>query len=112
MIYYICLIISISTGILGQLSLKAGALHPASNLVGMLFKPYIFGGLFLYFIAALFYIYAIRAIPLSVAFPSVSLSYAIVAYLSHIIWGENFGIYQILALVIISIGICLLVIKS
>lgn len=112
MINYICLIISICTGILGQLSLKAGALHPSPNIVGMIFKPYIFGGLFLYFIAALFYIYAIRTIPLSVAFPSVSLSYAVVAYLSHVIWGEPFGIYQILAVVFIVGGVGLLVLKS
>ena len=52
-------------------------------------------GLALYGSAAFLYIIALRKIPVSVAFPSVSLSYAIVAVLGHFLFGEPFGIKQI-----------------
>ena len=61
-----------------------------------------------YFVAALFYMYAIKQIPLSVAFPSVSVSYVVVAFLAHWIWGEPFARVQLLALALISGGIYLL----
>jgi len=104
---YFALIISIAIGACGQLSLKAGALQP-STFRSVYFQPYILVGLSSYFIAALFYIYSLKKIPLSVAFPSVSASYAIVTFLSHVIWDEPFGVRQILALCLIGIALFLL----
>ena len=79
MIYYVVLGIGILTGIGGQMLLKAGA--DAPTLVGQLLRPSTLLGLALYGSAAFLYIFALRKIPVSVAFPSVSLSYAIVAVL-------------------------------
>lgn len=101
---YLALVISIILGVGGQLCLKAGALQSLSNK-NFLFQPYILLGLFCYFCAALLYTYALTKIPLSVAFPSVSISYVVVAFLAHIIWGEAFGLQQIAALLLIASGI-------
>ena len=110
MISYVSLAIGITIGIGAQLSLKTGALRvpDSSSLFSSLLSPYVLAGLFAYFVAALFYINAIKHIPLTVAFPSISVSYVAVALLSHSIWGEAFGLWHILALLLIGSGIVLL----
>src|SRR5262245_26245123 len=93
MIQYVSLGISILAGIGGQMLLKVGA--DAPNVEGQLIRPSTIAGLALYGAAAFFYIVALRRIPVSIAFPSVSLSYAIVAMLGHLLFGEPFGVTQI-----------------
>lgn len=107
---FISLAISIGIGVIGQLSLKAGTmrLSAAPSIGAMLMDLYVLLGLVAYSVAAVFYIQALKQIPLSVAFPSVSVSYAVVAFASHWLWGEMLGLRQIAALFFISLGIYLL----
>ena len=105
-IYYVVLGIGILAGIAGQLLLKAGA--DAPDFVSQLLRPSTLAGLALYGSAAFLYIIALRKIPVSVAFPSVSLSYAIVAVLGHFLFGEPFGIKQIGGIVLIMGGVVLI----
>jgi small multidrug resistance pump len=105
-VYYVALGIGILAGIAGQLLLKAGA--DAPDFVGQLMRPSTLAGLALYGSAAFLYIIALRKIPVSVAFPSVSLSYAIVAVLGHFLFGEPFGIKQIGGIVLIMGGVVLI----
>ena len=106
MIHYVVLGIGILTGIGGQMLLKSGA--DAPTLVGQFLRPSTLLGLALYGSAAFFYIFALRKIPVSVAFPSVSLSYAIVAVLGHFLFGEPFGIKQIGGIALIMGGVVLI----
>ena len=105
--YVIALAISISLGIAGQLFLKSGALQGAKG-INLYFQSHTIFGLTTYFMASILYIYALKKIPLSVAFPCVSISYVIVSYLAHVIWGEVFGPKQLVALGFIGIGIYIL----
>jgi small multidrug resistance pump len=105
-VYYVALAIGILTGIAGQMLLKAGA--DAPDFVSQLFRPATLGGLALYGSAAFLYIVALRKIPVSVAFPSVSLSYAIVAVLGHFLFNEPFGIKQIGGIALIMGGVALI----
>ena len=73
-----------------------------------LLRPSTLLGLALYGSAAFLYIFALRKIPVSVAFPSVSLSYAIVAVLGHFLFGEPFGIKQIGGIALIMGGVVLI----
>ena len=106
MIYYVVLGIGILAGIAGQMLLKAGA--DAPDFFSQLLRPSTLAGLALYGSAAFLYIIALRKIPVSVAFPSVSLSYAIVAVLGHFLFGEPFGIKQIGGIVLIMGGVVLI----
>jgi small multidrug resistance pump len=106
MVYYVALGIGILAGIAGQLLLKAGA--DAPDFVSQLLRLSTLAGLALYGSAAFLYIIALRKIPVSVAFPSVSLSYAIVAVLGHFLFGEPFGIKQIGGIVLIMGGVVLI----
>src|SRR5258708_24307073 len=85
-VYYVALGIGILAGIAGQLLLKAGA--DAPDFVSQLLRPSTLCGLALYGSAAFLYIVALRKIPVSVAFPSVSLSYAIVAVPRPLFFGQ------------------------
>ena len=65
-------------------------------------------GFAIYALAAMFYIIAIKRLPLSIAFPSVSLSYIVVAILAHILWDEPLGLSQLAGIALIAGGILLL----
>jgi multidrug transporter EmrE-like cation transporter len=106
MIYYVALGIGILAGIAGQMLLKAAA--DAPTLVAQFLRPSTLLGLALYGSAAFLYMFALRKMPVSVAFPSVSLSYAIVAVLGHFLFGEPFGIKQIGGIVLIMGGVVLI----
>jgi small multidrug resistance pump len=105
-IYYVVLGIGILTGIAGQMLLKAGA--DAPTMVEQIFRPSTLIGLAFYGSAAFMYIFALRKIPVSVAFPSVSLSYAIVAVLGYFLFNEPFGIRQIGGIALIMGGVMLI----
>src|SRR5260370_42384622 len=90
MVYYVALGIGIVAGIAGQILLKTGADSP--DFVSQILRPSTLCGLALYASAAFLYLIALRKIPVSVAFPSVSLSYAIVAVPCHLLFRHPFGI--------------------
>jgi undecaprenyl phosphate-alpha-L-ara4N flippase subunit ArnE len=103
---YVALAISILAGIGGQIFLKQGT--DAPDFFSQLLRPSTIGGLALYGLAAFLYMIAIRKLPLSVAFPSVSLSYVIVAVLGHFVFGEPFGLRQIGGILLITGGVVLI----
>ncbi|MEM9771382.1 MAG: EamA family transporter [Cyanobacteria bacterium P01_D01_bin.73] len=105
---YFLLAASVTLGAIGQVLLKLGASKPSSSIVSQFMDPVVIGGLGVYFVAAIFYTTALRQLPLSVAFPSVSASYAIVALLAFFIWKEPFGAKQIAAFILILAGVYLL----
>ena len=104
---YLALTVSIIIGVGGQISLKAGAIEHFGNKI-LFLQPYVLVGLASYFVAALFYIYSLKTIPISLAFPSVSISYVAVALLAHLFLGEPFGGRHFFALLLISLGIYIL----
>ena len=104
--YYIALGIGILAGIGGQILLKAGA--DAPDFISQVLRPSTLCGLALYGSAAFLYIVALRKIPVSVPFPSVSVSYALVAILGHFLFGEPFGLKQIGGLALIMGGVVLI----
>ena len=105
-VYYVALGIGILAGIAGQILLKAGA--DAPDFISQVLRPTTLAGLAFYGSAAFLYIVALRKLPVSVAFPSVSLSYAIVAVLGHYLFGEPFGLKQIGGIVLIMGGVALI----
>ena len=106
-LYYASLVAAILFGIAGQITLKSGALASAS-LAAQFANPLTIVGLAIYVLAGLLYIAALKKIPVSVAFPSVAASYAIVAIIAHLLWNEPFGLPQVAGIVLIGSGILLI----
>jgi small multidrug resistance pump len=105
--YYAALLGAILLGVLGQVALKAGA-ERSTGMVGQFLDPFTIGGFAVYALAAILYIIAIKRIPISLAFPSVSLSYVAVAIIAHLLWGEPLGVPQFAGIALIAGGILLL----
>lgn len=105
---YLALAVSICLGAGGQLALKAGSVSDNGRASALL-HPYTLAGLGAYVVASLFYIYALKTIPISVAFPIFfAVNFAIVALGSHLVWNEPFGAMQLLALLLIAAGVGIL----
>jgi undecaprenyl phosphate-alpha-L-ara4N flippase subunit ArnE len=104
---YLSLAAAILLGIAGQIVLKSGAVG-APSLLAQLLNPLTIGGLAIYGLAGIAYIVALNRIPVSVAFPSVGASYAIVAVLAHVLWNEPLGWPQWGGIVLIAGGIILI----
>lgn len=102
--YYLSLAAGILLGVAAQLLLKVGATGEG-NLMAQLFRQQTIIGLGLYGLAAFFYIFALRKIPVTVAFPSVALSYAIIAVLGYLWLKEPLGMLQIAGIALIMAGV-------
>ena len=105
--YYALLGVAILFGVAGQLVLKAAA-EGAATVAAQFLNPLTILGLVIYFVAALFYIVALKKIPVAIAYPSISVSYAIIAIAAHLLWNEPFGWPQIAGIVLIGGGVILL----
>lgn len=106
-VYYASLAAAILFGIAGQIALKAAA-DDSATIAAQFLNPLTMLGFAIYVLAALCYIVALKKIPVSLAFPSVSASYAIVAVLAHLFWGEPFGWPQIAGIALIGGGVVLI----
>jgi small multidrug resistance pump len=104
--YYLSLAAGILLGVAAQLLLKVGATGEG-DFIAQVFRPQTIIGLGLYGMAAFFYIVALRKIPVTVAFPSVAVSYAIIAVLGYLWLKEPLGMGQIAGIVMIMAGVVL-----
>ena len=105
--YYAALVAGIVLGVAGQIALKLGA-EGTKTIALQFFHPATIIGFFIYAGAAILYMIAIKKIPLSLAYPSVAVSYVIVGIAAHLMWNEPFGLPQIGGILLIGGGILLL----
>lgn len=106
---YIALAAGILLGVVGQMLLKAGAEAGAGSVIQQFLAPSSVLGLGLYFAAAVCYMLALRKLPVSVAFPAVSLSYVVVAVAAYYLYGESLGALKLLGIACICVGVFLVV---
>ena len=105
------LLTAIAIGVAGQVFLKFGALAMTGlkpDSLSYFFNGNLWFGLFLYGISTIFYIVALQKIPLSIAYPTISISYIFVVILSNIIFGEKINLPQILGILLIISGVALI----
>ena len=100
------LMAAVAASILGQGLLKAGA--GAESFIVQLLDRRTLLGLALYGASALFYIVALRRIPMSVALPSTAVSYVAAALVGHYVFGEPLGAQQVAGVTLIAAGVVLL----
>jgi multidrug transporter EmrE-like cation transporter len=104
--YWAALALAIATSMVGQTLLKSGS--GAVDFVTQLFDKHTIIGLGLYGGGALFYIVALRRIPMSVALPCTAISYVAAALIGHYAFAEPIGGAHIAAIGLISAGVMLL----
>lgn len=104
-LHYVTLGCAILLGVAGQLLLKEGAV--SGSVLAQLTARESILGLMLYAAAAFCYMFALRKIPVSVAFPSVSLSYVVVAAAAYWFQDEPLGWDKLAGVLIICSGVFL-----
>src|ERR1700735_2698514 len=104
--YWVSLALAISTSMVGQTLLKAGAGTP--SFAAQLLDARTIGGLALYGGSALLYIIALRRIPMSVALPSTAVSYIVAALIGHYVFAEAMSIAKVAGIAMICVGVLML----
>lgn len=113
----ILLLLSISTGALGQFFLKLGALKlgkvTAKNIISHIFgiatTPELVTGLICYGLGAVFYIMLLTRVKLSVVGPSASLIYIFSVLLGYFAFNETIPVNRLIGLGFIVCGVVLVV---
>lgn len=108
---WIVLAAAITTSLVGQILLKAGAsgsVAASAGFMDQLFRWQTIIGLGCYGGAALLYIVALRKIPMSIALPCTAASYVVIAVIGWAVFGEAMGMQKVLAIGLISLGVVLL----
>ena len=109
------IIIAVLLGAVGQVFFKLGSSSFKGGFFDhiMLFltNKFLFFGLALYGISTLIYVTALQKIPLSLAYPLISIGYIFVLFFSYFFLGEALSLSKILGTLIIIIGVCVLCLK-
>ena len=110
---YLLLILSIITLSLGQLSLKKGIngypIEPQFvSVIKAFFQPYIFLGFFFYLLSSILGFFVLKQMPVSVALPSMSITYVIIFIVSIFYFGEQFTLLKMFGIISIVGGVVLL----
>lgn len=116
MVPKVLLIINVFLSVSGQYFLKSGVSKidvPFTflNIPKILFTPMVFFGFFLYGISSIIWIYILKQLPLSIAYPTLSIGYVVVLFISWKFLGESIGLFNILGVILIVAGVSLLFAK-
>jgi multidrug transporter EmrE-like cation transporter len=111
------LLISVLAGVSGQFFLKSGALklgkvdggNVFNHILSIIATPELLIGLTCYAIGAIVYILLLTRVNLSVAAPSISISYIFSVLLGHFWFHESIVFSQLIGLSAIVIGVILVV---
>jgi small multidrug resistance pump len=88
---YLALAAAIVIGVGGQVCLKLGTANPG-GVAEQFLRWQTISGLLLYLVSGIVYVVAVRKIPVSIAFPSVSLSYVLMAGIDYFWFKEGLGL--------------------
>ena len=104
------LISSIILAVFAQLLFKSFSLTKSegNDILFYLINYKLIIGFSLYLISACLYIFSLKKIDLSIAYPSISISYIFIIILSHFIFGEPITYYKILGSILITLGVYLM----
>ncbi|SDE22526.1 SMR family transporter [Sporomusa acidovorans] len=104
------ILLSVFLGAVGQIGLKYGALRLADT--GSLWEKALaawplIAGLAVYGVSTLLWIYALRTVELSYAYPLISLGYVLVFIASYFLFHESISMLRLGGLLLILSGIVL-----
>jgi drug/metabolite transporter (DMT)-like permease len=114
------LAVSIALGATGQLLFKYASLRLPSfgelglsgSVIRLISTPAVLGGFACFFLSALLWIFALRQVALSVAYPMVAISYIVIFIGSAALFGEHLTWRHWSGAVLIVAGIVLINLKS
>ena len=103
---FLYIFFAVLLGTAAQLLLKAGTNTMPVGL-GLAFEPRILGGVACYAVSLIVWILALSKTPVSVAYPMVSLGFALNAVLAWWLLGEALGTLKLVGIGFIIVGVVL-----
>ena len=93
------------TNTLGVVSFSAGDWFGQALRVGT--NPHIIGGMFCYAFSLVVWIMALSRVPVSIAYPMLSIGYVVSAVAAYFLFGETLGVSRWLGIGFIIVGVWL-----
>ena len=100
------LLIKAGTNALGTL-VSPGS-NPVSSIFRIVFQPYILGGLLTYVVSVAIWIVVLSRVPVSVAYPMLSIGYVVNAFLGYWLFKESLTASKLVGIGIIIVGVLLI----
>jgi multidrug transporter EmrE-like cation transporter len=99
------LLIKAGTTSLGSLASADG---PVATLFRVAFQPFILLGLICYVVSVGLWIVVLSQVPVSVAYPMLSIGYIVNAFAAHYLFGEQLTVVKLVGIGIIILGVFIL----
>ena len=107
LISYAALFVSIGFGIVGQLLLKHTMSSPGQGLFTWSFFQQLFMALTIYSLGIVNWIFALRSVKLSIAYPLTSLNYVGILLGSYYFFNEKITLIRVVGVLLIFLGVLL-----
>lgn len=111
------ILLSVAITAAAQLVLKVGMTSPpvqrlidqgfSVRLIGIFLDPYVIGGLFLYFSAAMMWLFVLAKFEVSYAYPFVALGFVITALAGWLLFDDAMSTGRVLGTLLICAGVVL-----
>lgn len=116
---YLFILMSVTASAIAQLLLKLGMSSPAvkkvldggealPTILTISLNPMVVGGLSLYVLGAIVWLFVLSRVQLSIAYPFVALGFVFTALLARFVIGESFTFYKIVGTALIITGVLVL----
>ncbi len=107
---YLLLLSAMFLAVVGQFALKKGISSSVlsfnlESIVKTLFSPMVFFGFCLYGFSSIIWLFVLQKFPLSVAYPSLALTYIFVLIFSVLFFKESFSVAKIAGVLLIFLGV-------
>ncbi len=84
------------------------SITPPNGFLESILNIKLIAGFFLYFCSSILYILALKNIDLSIAYPTIAVSYILIIVLSFFIFKESISLNKIIGIILITLGVSFL----
>ena len=99
------LLLKAGTNRVGEFSFALENIVPIGSRLAL--SPFILGGLACYVVSVVVWILALSRVPVSVAYPMLSVGYIVNAVLAYYLFGESIGMQKVVGIAFIMVGVFL-----
>ena len=99
------LLLKAGTNRVGEFSFALENIVPVGSRLAL--SPFILGGLACYVVSVVVWILALSRVPVSVAYPMLSVGYVVNAVAAWLLFGESLGVQKLIGIGFIVIGVFL-----
>lgn len=114
----VLILFTVTTNAAAQIMLKRGMIqlgplaevgtHPIAIAFGIVFHPWVFAGLCTFVVSMASHLVVLSRVPLSFAYPFLSLAYVIVGLYAYFVFGEDMGLLRVAGFALICAGTLLI----